>query len=134
CRPGGTITFDDPSHAEPHPPVARPAVAHRRHARTDGGRVRAGRVFRVFSISRPPYAPRGPVRVPAEPESGLCPSRGVLEPAVVPRSLLRRGHDGRRADHGGWPAAGAPDAAPEPLRALARSRRVLAPAGRGSQA
>src|SRR4029077_16803951 len=122
------------SHAEPYPPVARPAVAYRRYARTDRGRVRAGRVFWLFPVSRPAYAPRHPFRVPAEPESRLCSPRRLFAPAVVSGSLLRRGDDGRRADYGGSPAARASDAAPGNLRAIAVSRRVLAPVGRGAQA
>ena len=42
----------------PHPPLARPAASHARHAAADGAGLRARRVLRVLPVPRPPHRPR----------------------------------------------------------------------------
>src|SRR6185295_12533324 len=76
-----------------------------RHTGADGGGIRARRLLRLLAVPRLSHAARHPRGVPAQPQSGRGAARRLLEPAVVPRPLLRVRDDGRREDHAAHAAA-----------------------------
>src|SRR5439155_5596521 len=124
----GTVTSDDSPDARARPAVARRAAAHRRHSRTDGGRVRIGRVLRLLAPPRPPHTAWHRVRLSTQPESGGGSARRLLQPAVGDRALLRVHHRPRRSSHPATHPTGVPPATERPLRALPLGGRLLAPA------
>src|SRR5439155_638718 len=79
-----------------------------------------------LTVPRSAHDPRHHVRVPVERESCGGPAWRLLEPAVVPRAVLRDRDDDGRDDDGPSTSAGIQNADHRALRVVTFSRRILA--------
>src|SRR2546428_4571764 len=117
----------DSSHEGARPALARRSAAHRRHAGTDRGGVRARRVLRLFAVPGIAHAARNPLRVPAQPEPCRGPARCLFESAMGHRAVLRVCHLAGGEDHRPQTSTGFQRTNSYALRDVAVSGGFLAP-------